>query len=183
VKDDAATRARRAAWTHRGGHRPAFAIAPGPGQESVWDYPRPPRLEAERRLVEVHVGDRCLARSERALRVLETASPPTIYVPAADVRREWLAAGAGRSHCEWKGVAGYWDVVVPGARIERAAWSYPDPYPGFEALRDHLAFYPGRLACWLGGVRVAPQAGDFYGGWLTPDVVGPFKGDPGTGGW
>jgi uncharacterized protein (DUF427 family) len=134
--------------------------------------------------VRIEHGGRVIAESVRAVRVLETASPPTIYVPRDDVVAELLepAAGGG-TVCEWKGQARYHDVVAGGRRAERAAWGYPDPQPGFERLRDHLAFYPGRVACFLGGERVRPQEGDFYGGWITDDVRGPFKGAPGTLAW
>lgn len=183
VTIDEATRARRAAWQNRGAERPPFAAIPGPGQESVWDYPRPPVVVAEARRVEVSAFGEPIAASDRALRVLETASPPTVYVPESDVRRDRLAPGEGVSHCEWKGDARYWDVVVDPRRIVAAAWSYPAPYPEFEALAGYLAFYPSRVDCTLGGERVAPQPGRFYGGWVTPDVVGPFKGERGSEGW
>jgi uncharacterized protein (DUF427 family) len=181
--DDADVRARRAAWTNTGAVRPAFAVEPGPGQESVWDYPRPPRVVPEKRPVTVHAGTRCIARSERAVRVLETASPPTVYLPREDVDESVLARASGVSHCEWKGAATYWDVVLDDRRIAQAAWSYEEPYAAFESLRGWIAFYPGRVACRLGDEPVQPQRGGFYGGWVTSDVVGPFKGEPGTAGW
>jgi uncharacterized protein (DUF427 family) len=173
----------RADRKHDGRKRPSFATRPAPGQESVWDYPRPPRLEPDARRVEVRVGDVLVAVSSRAVRVLETASPPTFYLPPDDVRMEWLEPASGSSRCEWKGEARYWDVVVPERRIERAAWSYPDPLPAFEPIRGFLAFYPSKLACTVGAARVVPQPGRFYGGWVTPEVVGPFKGEPGSEGW
>lgn len=175
--------ARRAAWTHRGAERPPFAIEPGPDQESVWDYPRPPALVEESRVVQVRLGDQLLAETRAALRVLETASPPTVYIPPADVEWSFFRQAPGSSHCEWKGAARYWDAQSGERLVSQAGWSYPSPYPEFERLADHLAVYPGRLSCSLGGVAVSPQAGDFYGGWVTPDVIGPFKGEPGTGGW
>jgi len=180
---DPRTRAHRAEWSNRGAARPPFAVEPGPGQESVWDYPRPPRIVADPRTVVVRVGGHVVARSERAVRVLETASPPTVYIPRDDVTPGCLEPAAGASHCEWKGQATYWDVVVPGGRIAQAAWSYEAPYDEFEAIRGWVSLYPGRVACWLGGVRVEAQPGGFYGGWVTPEVVGPFKGEPGTQGW
>lgn len=173
----------RAGWQHVGATRPPFAIEPGEGQESVWDYPRPPRLVPDEREVVVVAGDFEVARSRRCLRVLETASPPTFYLPPQDVRMEWLEPATGVSHCEWKGQARYWSIVVLSKRWDRVAWSYPDPRPDFEALRSYLSFYPGRVICLVDGVRVEPQPGQFYGGWITPDVVGPFKGEPGTEGW
>jgi uncharacterized protein (DUF427 family) len=170
-------------WSNTGRQRPPFAIAPASGQESVWDYPRPPCLVADPREVVVRLGDVEIARTRRALRILETASPPTFYVPLADVPAQFLAPAAGTSWCEWKGEARYWSVVTPTGRVDRAAWSYPSARAEFAAIRDHVAFYPARLECTVNGERVRPQPGGFYGGWITNDVVGPFKGDPGTGGW
>lgn len=164
--------------------RPREILTPGPGQESVWDYPRPPRLERSRRRIRVELGGRILAASGRALRVCETASPPVYYVPPEDVLAGALLPDSHRSHCEWKGAARYWNARLGSRRIAQVAWSYPAPDAGFEALRDHLAFYPGRVdGCFLDGVRVTPQAGRFYGGWITPEIVGPFKGSPGSEGW
>ena len=151
--------------------------------ESVWDYPRPPAVVACRRRVRVELNGRVVADSPHALRVLETASPPTIYLPPADVARELLRETPGHTVCEWKGRARYADVVVDGHRAARAAWWYPDPVPAYARLRDHVAFYPGRVACWLGDERVRPQEGDFYGGWITDDIEGPFKGARGTLAW
>ena len=156
---------------------------PGPGQESVWDYPRPPRICRDDRLVEVKVGDVVVASTTEATRVLETASPPTFYLPPSSIDFDLLERARGSSHCEWKGMAVYWDVVVAGDRLSSVAWSYPDPYPEFESLRDHVSFYPGRIACFVDSQRVRPQPGRFYGGWVTSEIVGPFKGEPGTGGW
>ena len=152
--------------------------------ESVWDYPRPPALLPCERRVRIELGGATIADSTRALRVLETSHPPTVYVPPEDVAAGVLRPAGGRSLCEWKGAARYWDVESGERREERAAWSYPDPVPRYAALRDHLCFYPSRMdACWLGDERVAAQAGDFYGGWVTAELVGPFKGGPGTLGW
>lgn len=159
------------------------AITPGPGQESVWAYPRPPRVERSDQLVEVRVGDRTIARSTRAVRVLETASPPTWYLPAEDIEPGALVPSFGRTVCEWKGEARYFAVRVDGVEIEQAAWSYPTPWEGFEEIADHVAFYPARVACFVDGERVRPQEGGFYGGWVTEDIVGPWKGVPGTGHW
>jgi len=115
--------------------------------------------------------------------VLETASPPTFYLPPADVRREHLEPSSRRTICEWKGAAHYWSVRVGDSLIRDVAWSYPDPYPGYEFIVDHLSFYAGRIACFVDGVRVEPQPGRFYGGWVTPELVGPFKGEPGSEWW
>jgi uncharacterized protein (DUF427 family) len=164
--------------------RPRDVVRPGPGQESVWDYPRPPRVERVGKPVRVEWAGETVARSDRALRVCETASPPVYYVPAEDARTDLLEPSGRRSYCEWKGAARYWSLRVGDRVAADAAWSYPEPDAGFEALRDHLAFYPGRVdACFVGDERVTPQAGEFYGGWITRDVVGPFKGEPGTEGW
>lgn len=170
-------------WRYHGQRRPPFAVAPGPGQESVWDYPRPPRLVPDDREVVVRAGTAEVARTRRAVRVLETASPPTVYIPPEDVRLDLLEPASGSSFCEWKGRARYWTVVADGRRLERVGWSYPDPTPAFESLRDYLSFYPAHLECFVGGERVAPQPGGFYGGWLTREIVGPVKGDPGSEGW
>jgi uncharacterized protein (DUF427 family) len=153
-------------------------------KESVWDYPRPPRVEPCDRRVRVELGGEVIAESDRALRVLETSSPPTIYVPPEDVRVELLRPARGTTECEWKGTASYLDAVVGNRVRPRAAWTYREPKPAFEQLRDHLAFYAGRVdACYLGDERVTPQPGNFYGGWITAEIEGPFKGEPGTEGW
>ena len=159
-------------------------VAPGPGQESVWDYPRPPRLAPDTRRARVVFGGVTVADSERAVRVLETAGAPVWYVPAADVRMDLLEPNARLTVCEWKGDAGYFDLRV-GDRVARsAAWTYRRPRPGFEAIAGHIAFYAGRVdAAFIDDERVTPQPGGFYGGWITPDVVGPFKGEAGTEGW
>lgn len=171
-------------WAHRGQGRPTFAIVPGPGQESVWDYPRPPRIVQDRRRVEVRLGDLMLAGSSRCLRVLETASPPTFYIPPGDLRMDQLRRAAGRTRCEWKGQATYFDLIdLKGDRIERAAWSYEAPSVPFEVIAGWVSFYPGRVACFVDGERVRPQPGGFYGGWVTGEIVGPYKGEAGTGGW
>ena len=159
-------------------------IEPGPGQESVWDYPRPPRLETTDRLVEVVFHGQKIVASRRAKRVLETSHPPTFYIPAEDVDWTYLSESTQRTVCEFKGVARYYDLVDGEHRSRDAAWSYPEPVAGFEPIRDHLAFYPSRVeACYVDGERVAVQEGDFYGGWITSEIVGPFKGGSGTWGW
>ncbi len=163
---------------------PVERIPPGPGQESVWDYPWPPRLEPVARRVRVVFGGRTIADSTRAFRVLETSHPPTYYVPRADVAADALEPAAGESFCEWKGTARYFDVVAGGRRAPRAAWSYPEPFPAFAAIAGHVAFYAGPMdACYVGDEQARPQPGRFYGGWITADVVGPFKGEPGSRGW
>jgi uncharacterized protein (DUF427 family) len=152
--------------------------------ESVWDYPRPPAVTRCERTVRIELGGVVIAESGRALRVLETSHPPTLYLPQDDVAAGVLAPAAGSSFCEFKGRAVYFDVAAGGRVAERAAWHYPEPDPAYAALLGHVSFYPGRMdACWLGEERVRAQAGDFYGGWITADLAGPFKGPPGTRGW
>ena len=168
-------------WQHTGNRRPDFAIEPGEGQESVWDYPRPPIAEACGKRVEVRHGETELAVTERAFRLMETASPPTFYLPPDDVNQQHLVPADGRSVCEWKGAARYWALASNPALP--VAWHYPAPRPPFEKLKDYFGFYPGRVACFVDGERVLPQPGGFYGGWITSNVVGPFKGEPGTGHW
>ena len=156
----------------------------GHGQESVWDYPRPPSAEVTPRRVQLVLGGRVIATTDRAVRVCETSHPPVYYVPREDVVDGVLERGDGASWCEWKGRAGYWDAVVGGRRVPAVAWSYERPTAGYEHLRGALAFYPSRVdAARVDGVPVRAQAGDFYGGWITDEVVGPFKGEPGTWGW
>jgi uncharacterized protein (DUF427 family) len=153
--------------------------------ESVWDYPRPPSVSACPRRVRVQVAGAWIADSARALRVLETSHPPTIYVPPEDVRGDLLRPSPARTTwCEFKGTARYLDAHVDHRVVRAVGWTYPDPTPGYELLRDHVAFYPGRVdGAWLGDERVHAQEGDFYGGWITADLVGPFKGAPGSRGW
>ena len=173
----------RGLWSHVGAGRPDFAVEPGPGQESVWDYPRPPRLVRDERVVEVRHGEHLVARTTRALRLLETASPPTFYLPVDDVEIGMLTRAPGHSRCEWKGEASYWDVGPAEDQVARAAWSYEQPFADYSVLAGHLSFYPALLLCTVAGEAVRPQPGGFYGGWVTDDVVGPFKGEPGTGAW
>ncbi len=175
----------RSLWRYVGDERPDFAIPPGVGEESVWDYPRPPRVERDGREVVVRVGAVEVARTRRALRLLETASPPTFYIPFADAQSQLLVASPelGSSHCEWKGTALYWSIVAEGRRYDGVGWSYPNPASPFEALRDCFSVYPGRVTCLVDGERVRPQEGGFYGGWVTDEIVGPWKGGVGTSGW
>jgi uncharacterized protein (DUF427 family) len=157
---------------------------PGKGQESVWDYPRPPRVEPSTETVEVHLGGRVIARTNASYRVLETSHPPTYYVPKDAFVDGALQPADGSSYCEWKGQAAYVDLVSDGRTAPRAGWTYPHPTQGFEVLVDHVAVMPGAVdACTVDGETVQAQAGGFYGGWITSRVVGPFKGEPGTWGW
>lgn len=154
------------------------------GQESVWDYSRPAiAAPCGKRIVVVHRGV-TIADTENAVRTLETSHPPTYYLPPADVLMSALHAVDGTSFCEWKGCARYFDVVVGGQLLAKAAWSYPAPTANFEMLRDHLAFYAASFdTCLVGGEQVTPQPGGFYGGWITTDLAGPFKGVPGSRFW
>jgi uncharacterized protein (DUF427 family) len=157
---------------------------PGHGQESVWDYPRPPRVEPSDEVVEIRLGGEVVARTTRSLRVLETSHPPTYYLPLDAFAEGVLRPAAGSSYCEWKGHASYYDLVSAARTAPRAGWTYPRPSPGFEALVGHVAVMPGAMdACTVDGEVVVPQEGGFYGGWITSRVVGPFKGGPGTRGW
>ena len=157
---------------------------PGPGQESVWDYPRPPRVEPVSGRVTIELNGQRIVDTTRALRVLETSHPPTVYVPRADIVDGALRDADGTSFCEFKGRAGYLDVVAGDRVAAKAAWYYPNPSRGYEQLVDHVAIYPGRMdECTLDGELVTAQEGDFYGGWITSRGVGPFKGAPGTWGW
>ena len=163
---------------------PAEGIAAnGLPRESVWDYPRPPSLRDEPRLVTVAFAGAEIARSDRAVKISETAGPPVVYVPPEDVSEGALQPAGGLTLCEWKGNATYFDVIAGGERAARAAWTYPKPNPRYESIRDWIAFYPGRVECYLGDERVEPQPGEFYGGWITAEITGPFKGVPGSGGW
>jgi uncharacterized protein (DUF427 family) len=152
--------------------------------ESVWDYPRPPRLERTgARVTIVHAGQ-VIADSDHCWRVLETSHPPVYYVPRDDIADGVLEPGSGRSFCEFKGVAGYWDLVAGQTRVRQAGWSYENPSPAYADITGAVAFYPSRVdECRVAGELVRPQEGDFYGGWITADITGPFKGGPGTMGW
>lgn len=160
-------------------------IEPGPGQESVWDYPRPPRVEpTDERIRVVHRG-RVVADTTHAHRVLETSQPPAYYFPPDDVDVDLLVPSTTRTWCEWKGAAAYLDLAVPGSPVVvDAAWRYPDPVDAFAAIAGHLAFYAQRVdACYVGDEQVTANEGSFYGGWITSRVVGPFKGGAGSWGW
>jgi uncharacterized protein (DUF427 family) len=177
--------AARAAW--RSAIRPRGIVEPGPGQESVWSFPRPPRVEAVPHRITVALGDRLIADSQRGERVLETAGAPCYYLPPGDCDVAALARTDRWSVCEWKGVAWSYDVAAGGRRLRGAAWSYPDPLDdlgcGFARIAGWFAFYATDLACTIDGERVTPQPGGFYGGWVTAGLTGPIKGAPGSGGW
>jgi len=153
-------------------------------QESVWDYPRPPRLEPSARHVVVEFNGECIADTRGAYRILETSHPPVYYLPPADVRTDLLLPADGATYCEWKGLTKYLTVRVGDRHSPRAVWYYPEPTLPYKAITGYLAFYPSQMDhCTLDGEEVQAQPGDFYGGWITPDIAGPFKGDPGTEGW
>ena len=173
----------RAQWRWRGQGRPPFALPPKPGQVSVWDFPRPPELVRDMREIVVCWGELEIARTRGAWAVRETAHPPTFYLPLADVQRALLKPAAGGSFCEWKGPARYWNLVDEARCLPQVAWTYPQPLAGAEALADCVAFYAHELDCTVGGEKVVAQVGGFYGGWITPDLAGPFKGAPGSGDW
>jgi uncharacterized protein (DUF427 family) len=159
-------------------------IPPSPGQESVWDYPRPPRLEPVGQRIRIEFNGETIADTVRAFRVLETSHPPVYYLPPDDIRMDLLTPETVATHCEWKGAASYFNVRVGDRSVERAAWTYLNPDDGFEPIAGRLAFYAGPMdACWVGDERAEPQPGGFYGGWITPSVVGPFKGGPGSSSW
>jgi uncharacterized protein (DUF427 family) len=173
----------RAKWQFRGQERPAYAQTPSPGQESVWDYPRPPCVVPDPRRVLVRAGREVLADSRSAYRILETASPPTVYVSPEDVNLSALVCTGASSGCEWKGTARYYALVETGKEGEPVAWMYAHPYPGFEAIAGYFSFYPDRVECSLNEERVLAQPGGVYGGWVTKEIVGPFKGLPHTEWW
>jgi len=175
--------AARSHWHWRGQARPPFAVEPAAGQASVWDFPRPPKLAPDTREVVIRWGGVEVARSVRSVCALETAHPPTFYIPRADIATGLLVAAEGTSLCEWKGPARYWSLVDGPRRLARVAWSYPKPLAGAEAIADCVAFYCHALECTVAGQPVEPQPGGFYGGWITPELVGPFKGEPGSEGW
>ncbi|CAN5342616.1 DUF427 domain-containing protein [soil metagenome] len=159
-------------------------IEPKTGQESVWDYPRPPRLEQTSKHIRILFAGKTIASTNRAFRVLETSHPPVYYLPPDDVRMEFLTVASGSSFCEWKGTAGYYDLAVENKVVNRAAWFYALPTLAFRSIAGYLAFYPSKMdACYVDDELVEAQPGDFYGGWITRNIIGPFKGGNGTWGW
>ena len=170
-------------WQFTGKQRPSFALAPNEAQESVWDYPRPPICDEDDREVVIRFQETELARTRRAIRVLETASPPTVYLPPEDIRMELLKPSSNETFCEWKGAATYWSLHCEDLTVRNCAWSYASPSPRFDKISGYVSFYPILVECWLGSERVQPQKGGFYGGWVTPEIVGPWKGESGTTGW
>lgn len=177
LEEDARVLAARAQWQFTGKQRPSFAHVPEAGQESVWDYPRPPRVEPLYATVEVRYQETLLAKSDRSVRVLETAGAPTVYIPPDDIFAPFVGDG-GSSVCEWKGLA----EGLAFAGIANAGWRYIQMFPAFKALYQWVAFYPGKVECFVGDERVRPQPGGYYGGWVTDNIVGPIKGEPGING-
>lgn len=177
--------AARAKWANRGTARPPWADTPRPGQESVWDYPRPAVCEPTEALLEIEFDGVTIAKTTRGARALETSHPPTYYFPPDDVRTDLLKEEPGSTVCEWKGEARYFTLVGPsGRRAKRAIWCYPRPFPGWEGIAGWFAFYAKDMdACRVNGQVAQPQPGGFYAGWVTPDLAGPFKGGPGSMGW
>lgn len=166
---------------------PAVVEPVGAGEESVWRYPRPPRVERVGRDVRVRVGTTEIVCTQNALRVLETSGPPSVYVPEAELIDVRVVEREDWALCEWKGVTRYIDLVAGGIRAEKAGWRIPAPLvdlkAGYEALVGHVALYPAMVECWIGDLLVTPQAGGYYGGWVTPEIRGPFKGPEGTEDW
>jgi len=158
--------------------------SPEPGQESVWDYPRPPRLEETSKSIQIIFNGETIVHTTHAQRVLETSHPPTYYIPPEDVRMEFLTATNRASFCEWKGQARYFTITVGDRQAVDAAWCYPIPSANFAPIQNYLAFYAHMMdLCLVDGETATPQPGNFYGGWVTQDVIGPFKGEPGSWGW
>lgn len=170
-------------WNFNGRRRPSFAIEPSENEESVWDYPRPPICVKDEREVVVQFAGVQIAKTRQAIRVLETASPPTFYLPTSDIEMPLLIQSPGASYCEWKGNATYWSLTAGDDSISNVGWSYESPNPKFESIQGYLSFYPAKVQCLVDGESVRPQPGGFYGGWVTDEIVGPYKGEPGTGGW
>lgn len=159
-------------------------IEAGPGQESVWDYPSPPALQHSEKHIEVFFNDILIADSTDVKRVIETSGPPVYYIPQADILMKHLVKSTHNTYCEWKGSASYYDITVHDKTERNAAWYYPRPTEEFEGIKDHVAFYAQLMdTCYVDGELVKPQYGTFYGGWITSEITGPFKGEPGTEGW
>ncbi|MBL8153216.1 MAG: DUF427 domain-containing protein [Anaerolineae bacterium] len=155
-----------------------------PNQESVWDYPRPPRVEPTGKRIRIVFNGVTIVDSTRAYRVLETSHPPAYYIPPEDIRMEYFNLTSRHTFCEYKGAASYWTVKVNGKTAPDCAWSYEAPSPGYETIKGCLAFYASHMdTCTVDGETVTPQAGGFYGGWITTNLAGPFKGGPGSLGW
>ena len=168
-------------WNYNGSIRPPFAIEPSIGQESVWDYPRPPKITIDAREIVITWNGVEIARTIKAIRICETASPPTYYIPQIDINMECLVQVPGASFCEWKGMASYWSVMVNGEQLTKVGWSYKSPNEAFNDIKDHIAFYAKPMLCTIDNEEVLPQdKSGFYGGWVTKEIVGPWKGGDDT---
>jgi uncharacterized protein (DUF427 family) len=160
------------------------AIPPQPGQESVWDYPRPPKLEDFSKQIQIIFNGVTIAETQQAKRVLETSHPPVYYIPPVDIQMQYLLPSPQTTYCEWKGRSAYYHLVVGDRQLTNVAWYYPEPTPNFAAIAHYVAFYPAPMdGCYVDGEKVQPQPGQFYGGWITQNIVGPFKGEAGSWGW
>lgn len=156
-------------------------IEPKHGQESVWDYPRPPRIEDCIKQIKIIFNGAVIAETYRSKRVLETSHPPVYYIPPEDVETEYLLPAENKSFCEWKGEASYFHLNINGKQARYACWYYPNPVPAFAELKNYMAFYAQKMdACYVDNELVAPQPGKFYGGWITKNITGPFKGEEGV---
>lgn len=163
---------------------PDNIVKPGPGQESIWEYPRPPKVELFSKNMRVEFAGKVIAETNKSYKVMETSSPPCYYISTDYITMDYLFKSAYKTLCEWKGSARYWSINVDGNISKNAGWSYPRPWEGFEQIKDHIAFFAGRVdGCYIDSEKVVPQAGDYYGGWITSNIVGPFKGEPGTENW
>ncbi|KAA3648034.1 MAG: DUF427 domain-containing protein [Chloroflexi bacterium] len=171
-------------WRNFKRQRPAEIVKPGPGQESVWDYPRPPAVQEVEQRIRVEFDGETMADTTKALRIVETAGAPVYYIPPQNVNLQHLIATDHTSFCEWKGTAIYWSMQINDRLVENAAWGYLNPSKGYEAIKGYLAFYAQKMdACYVGDEIATPQPGKFYGGWVTSNIVGPIKGEPGSEGW
>lgn len=159
-------------------------IPPGPGQESVWDYPRPPKLEPSTKRIRIVFNSVTIVDTQKAMRMLETSHPPVYYIPPDDAQMQYFSPTPRSTFCEWKGVASYYTLAVEDKQCVNGAWYYPSPTARFADMKDYIAVYPSQMdACYVDDEVVQSQAGDFYGGWITKDIVGPFKGGAGSWGW
>lgn len=170
-------------WKYDGSSRPPFAEDVAPGEQSVWDFPRPPAIERYSQRIRVRIDGVDVADTRQAIAVLETASAPGIYIPPADVDSDLLRENEIRTYCEWKGAASYYDLSVARNILPCVGWTYHTPTSRFADIVDYVSFYPARVECYVEGERVHPQAGGFYGGWVTANLAGPIKGAPGSGWW
>ena len=166
---------RRAKWNYKGDDRPDIATEPDHDQESVWDYPRPPKIDSVNQPVRVELANTSLAKTTKAVKILETSNPPSFYIPKKDVATDYLHESDYTSRCEWKGAAAYWDTEIDNLTVQKSAWSYPEPFPGYEDIANYISFYPQKVDCYVCGEHVKPQPEAGYGGWVTDNIVGPFS--------